>query len=163
MNHIITALIILLITVALFVILLFYKKMTLELFSVLLIIVIAATGYIYQSGENRRMQDLEYKRETYASLMENLAIFKRTGKTNDDLRNMEKSYYRSWAETSDEVNIKLLNYFKAYEKWSNNKNPANEQNEKDMFDMLVNQIKKEINPSSTARFFPYYFELKEKE
>ena len=142
--------------------LLYKKQITIELFSALTVILIAVAGYIYQTGENRKMQDIEYKRETYAILMENLAIFKRQGnKTPEDARKMEKNYFRSWVETSDEVNKKLLAYLEAYNKWSSSQSSENKKLEIEKFDDLAKQIKTEVNSSSKAIFKPYYFQLKE--
>ena len=48
------------------------QEIKIELLSLVMAIVIAISGYIYQSGENRKNQDLQYKREAYANLMEKL-------------------------------------------------------------------------------------------
>jgi hypothetical protein len=129
--------------------------------SILIIIILPISGYIYQSGENKKIQDLQYKRETYANLMENLLLFKKSGeKTNEEINNLSKIYFRSWAETSDEINEKLLEYFKAYKKWSEDKTTENEKLEKEKFNNLTDQIKIEINSKSNKKFEPYYFQIK---
>lgn len=138
------------------------KEIKIELLSLVMAIVLAISGYIYQSGENRKNQDLQYKRESYANLMEKLSIFKMAGgKTNEDMKNLTDIYFRSWAETSDEINQLILKYFKAYEEWTKNKNKETEEKEKQAFEDLTQQIKEEINPKSKVKFVPYYFRLKE--
>lgn len=161
LNYITFSLLIIFIPLSILGLFVSYGKIDIDLFSTLLVIVLAIAGYVYQSGENRKIQDLEYKRNTYALLMQNLAVFKRTGKNDALIRDAEKSYYRSWVETSDDVNKKMLDYFNAYTEWTNNKTPENTQNEQRAFNVLVNQIKQEICPRSRAKFTPFYFQLKD--
>jgi uncharacterized protein (UPF0333 family) len=138
------------------------QEIKIELLSLVMAIVFAISGYIYQSGENRKNQDLQYKREAYANLMEKLAIFKIAGrKTDEDMKNLTNIYFRSWAETSDEINQLILKYFKAYEEWTKNKNKETEKKEIQAFEDLTQQIKEEINPKSKVTFVPHYFRLKE--
>lgn len=138
----------------------FKEKVNIKWGSLFVAVLLAFCGYIYQSGENRKMQDLQYKRDSYANLMEKLAIFKISGsKTSADARDFTNIYFRSWAETSDEINSLLLKYLKAYKGWIENKNETTEKAEKQAFDELTQQIKKEINPNSRAKFVPYNFKL----
>ncbi|MDA2936087.1 hypothetical protein MYX06_02625 [Patescibacteria group bacterium AH-259-L05] len=139
------------------------KLINIDLFSALMVIIIAIAGYIYQSGENIRLQNLEYKRKTYATLMEHLALFKKVGdKTGEEKKELTKTYFRSWAETSDDVNKKILEYFKSYIAWTKIKKGEEDKKEAEnqeieTFDKLTGQIKKEINPKSKEKFISYYF------
>lgn len=129
-----------------------------ELFSALIVIVLAVAGFIYQSGENSRLQNLQYRRENYAALMESLAIFKRSGdKTQEDKKLLTEKYFRSWVETSDKVYQNLLQYFKAYLAWSADKNSETVKTEKNCFDILTRQIKMEISGKAGIKFEDFYF------
>lgn len=133
-------------------------KLTIEWVSLLVAILLAFCGYIYQSGENRKMQDLQYKRDSYANLMGELAVFKTPRmQTAANVEDFTKIYFRSWAETSDEINSLLLKYLQAYSGWTKDKNETTARNEKEAFNALTRQIKKEINPHSTAEFVSYNF------
>jgi len=159
MKHIKIALAILIVPELFLGILLWQTIIEIELFSALSVIIIAVSGYIYQSGENKRLQDLQYKREIYANLMAHLSIFKASReKEKEEKRELTKIYWRSWTETSDEVNDKLLKYFEAYRAWTKDKtNKKAENKEIRSFNKLTNQIKKEINPKSTKKFKEYIF------
>ena len=136
------------------------KQVSKEWISLFIAIGLAICSYIYQSGENRKLQNLQYKRDSYANLMEELAIFKTSSmQTAANVEDFTEIYFRSWAETSDEINSLLLNYLRAYKEWTKDKNETTKKAENEAFNKLTEQIKKEINPGSKAKFVPYRFGL----